>query len=228
MLQSSENYGFVLLAITLAGVAYLMGSVSPAYIVVRRRLGIDIRQVGDGNAGSENVGRLIGVRPAILVAVIDIAKGLLAVALARTMSLAVAAEFPNSLPVHPESFKQGLMLLAGVAAVLGHCWPAYLKGQGGKGAATAAGVLLGIATLPALLVALPAFCLMCIFRSTTWGLASFFIGAVSAAAIFGYYGNLGYSLAWVAWIITIPAMVGVIHLMTSRKSVGNLAAFAEK
>lgn len=228
MLQSSENFGFVVLAISIAGIAYLVGSISPAYIVVRRRLGRDIRQLGDGNAGSENVGRLIGVKPAILVAALDIAKGLLAVVVARALSPAVSGEIANSLPLHPEGYRQGVMLLAGIAAVLGHCWPAYIKGSGGKGAATATGVLLGIATIPALLVALPAFGLMCVFRSTTWGLASFFIGTITVATILGYYGNLGYSLGWVALIVTVPAMVGVIHMMSSRKSMGSLSAIGEK
>ena len=228
MLQSSENLGFVVLAISIAGIAYLVGSVSPAYIVVRRRLGRDVRQLGDGNPGSENVGRLIGIKPAIVVAAIDIAKGLVAVALARALSPAVFEELANNLPIHPEGYRQGVMLLAGAAAVVGHRWPAYLKGSGGKGAATATGVLLGIATFPALLVALPAFVLMCFFRSTTWGLASFFIGTVAVAIVLGYYGHFGYSIAWVAWIAAIPALVGLIHMMSARKSVGRLSAIGEK
>ena len=93
-LQSPLSWEPLALAASLVIVAYLVGSVSPSSVIVRRRLGRDIRQMGDGNAGAENVCRLVGIKPAVLVATIDISKGLLVVLVTRWLS-------PHSPMEHP-------------------------------------------------------------------------------------------------------------------------------
>ena len=104
-------------------VGYLVGAVSPATLLASRR-GVDLREVGSGNPGATNVGRVLGRRTGAVVAVLDVVKGLLP-----------AAGF--GLLDHRAG------LLAGVAAVLGHVTSPFLRGKGGKGVATAAGAILG-------------------------------------------------------------------------------------
>ena len=103
---------------------YLLGAVSPATVWARHR-GYDLRASGSGNPGATNVGRLLGRRVGITVAVLDVAKGYVP---ALLFSLAV-------------SHRAGLV--AGLAAMLGHVTSPYLRGHGGKGVATAAGAILG-------------------------------------------------------------------------------------
>lgn len=102
---------------------YLLGAVSPA-TVFARRAGLDLRGSGSGNPGATNAGRVLGRRVGVLVAVLDVLKGLVP-----------AVAF--GLVAHPAG------LVAGLAAVLGHVTSPYLRGRGGKGVATAAGAVLG-------------------------------------------------------------------------------------
>ena len=104
-------------------VGYLVGAVSPATLIARAR-GVDLRTVGSGNPGASNAGRALGRRTGVVVAVLDVAKGAVP-----------AAAFAAA------DHRAGLG--AGLAAVLGHVSSPFLRGHGGKGAATAAGAILG-------------------------------------------------------------------------------------
>ena len=228
MLNPATNWDFLVIALSVVVVAYLLGSLSPSYVLIRRRLGQDIRQLGDGNAGAENVSRLIGLKPAIVVAVIDICKGLAVVLLARCLAPASQTEYPLAGSLSGDGFGNGLILAAGVAAVVGHSWSLYLRGAGGRGAATAVGALCGMITLPALLVALPALGLMYLHRSTTWGLSSFFVGTVALTAVLGYSGIFGYTPAWTLYAVTLPALVGVIHFFSLRRQLPEAGVLPEE
>ncbi len=199
------------------GIAYLVGSLSPAYLVVRRHLGQDIRRLGDGNAGTENVARLAGLKPAILVAAIDVAKGLLAVLLVRLALPVGPIDYPLAASLSGDLLNNGIVLAVGAAAVIGHSWSIYLKGYGGRGAATAAGALLGMVPLPAFLMILPSLFLLYRQRSATWCLASFFIGIVFLTALLGYFGYFGYTLAMTPYTVALPALVAVIHCQSLRR-----------
>jgi glycerol-3-phosphate acyltransferase PlsY len=107
------------MAVTLG---YVIGSVPFAHLLSRRR-GIDLRRVGSGNVGASNVLRTSGVRPAVVAMCLDAVKGALAVLVAER--LVVGAGPP---------------VAAGVASVVGHVYPVWLRFRGGKGVATAAGV----------------------------------------------------------------------------------------
>lgn len=227
MVQPASSFGLLLLAFSVIAVAYLVGSFSPAYVVVRRRLGLDIRQLGDGNAGAENVSRVVGLKPALAVAAIDIGKGLVVVLMARSLTPSIQTAYPMEDSLSGESLRNALMLAAGASAVIGHSWSLYLKGSGGRGAATAVGALVGLLTVPALLVALPAFALMYLFRSTTWGLASFFVGTVCFTGFLGYFGLFGLSLPWTIYAATLPGLVGVIHFTSLRRPAPESPALPE-
>ena len=106
---------------------YLLGALSPASLIARRK-GVDLRQVGSGNPGASNAGRAFGRRIGITVAVLDVAKG------------AVPAAVFGAI-----DHRAGL--LAGLTAVIGHVSSPFLRGRGGKGVATAAGAILGVQPL---------------------------------------------------------------------------------
>ena len=119
-------------------IAYFIGSVPFALILARRWGAADLRRIGSGNLGATNVLRALGVRAGVLVAVLDIAKGAASVLLAARLSPDVAAP-----------------AAAGLAAIIGHIYPVWLRFRGGKGVATACGVFSVLAPLavpPALAV----------------------------------------------------------------------------
>jgi acyl phosphate:glycerol-3-phosphate acyltransferase len=120
------------LAVVLLG--YLLGSFPSAYLAARVR-GQDIRELGGGNMGTLNTLREVGFLPGLLVFIADVAKGVLAVLAARWLG---AGEI--------------IVFLAGAAAVAGHNWPVFTRFRGGRGGATAYGVLAGLAPLAGLIV----------------------------------------------------------------------------
>ena len=120
-------------------VAYLLGSISFAVLLVRASTGRDIRAEGSGNAGATNVLRSHGKKLALLVALLDVAKGVAAVLLMRLVT---------SNPRWAAA--------AGFAAIVGHVFPLFYGFRGGKGVATAVGAFLALSPL-AVLVTLALF-----------------------------------------------------------------------
>lgn len=104
---------------------YLLGSIPTAYIVTRVATGRDIRQMGGGNVGGLNTFREVGFLPGLVVGIVDLGKGAAAVAIAYWL-LGVSPPF---------------VMLAGLAAVVGHMWMVFLKFSGGKGMGAAFGAL---------------------------------------------------------------------------------------
>ncbi|MFF7709845.1 glycerol-3-phosphate 1-O-acyltransferase PlsY [Pseudomonas sp. NPDC007930] len=137
----------------LALFAYLLGSLSFAIVLSRLAGKPDPREAGSGNAGATNMLRLAGKRLAILTLFGDLAKGLLPVLLGKWLGLSLQEQ-----------------AWVGLCAVLGHLFPLYFRFRGGKGVATAAGMLLGLYP-PALLLA-AAVWLLAFYLSRTSSLAS--------------------------------------------------------
>ena len=104
---------------------YLIGSIPSAYIATRLARGKDIRQLGGGNIGGLNVYREVGAWTALAVGIIDLGKGAAAVAIAYWL-----------LDLFPT-----FVMLAGLAAVIGHNWMVWLKFSRGKGVGATIGVL---------------------------------------------------------------------------------------
>ena len=123
------------LVVVLAG--YLPGSV-PAGFLAGRLKGVDIRTVGSGNIGATNAFRMLGKGIGTVVLLIDVMKGLLPCLFLPSL---VAGVFPDGQAAKPET----LRLLIGVSAILGHNYPCWLGFKGGKGIATTAGVVGGLA-----------------------------------------------------------------------------------
>ncbi len=153
--MSEMPFNLVLISIA----AYLLGSIPFGLLFARLFSGPDVRAAGSGNIGAANVARVVGKSAGILTLIFDAGKGSAAVWLAARYSEENAA----------------WMMIAGIAALAGHCFPVWLKFRGGKGVATAAGVFLilsPLATLGAVLLFLAIV--------GSWRYVS--LGSISAAA----------------------------------------------
>ncbi|HEX8438975.1 glycerol-3-phosphate 1-O-acyltransferase PlsY [Archangium sp.] len=127
-----------MLAAALLLLGYLAGSIPFGVLLTRWLRGVDVRQSGSGNIGATNVTRVAGKKLGAVVLLLDALKGSLAVALALWL-------LPERPPLHSA---------VGLAAFLGHVYPVWLKLNGGKGVATALGVLVVLVPLAALAGAL--------------------------------------------------------------------------
>jgi glycerol-3-phosphate acyltransferase PlsY len=116
--------------------AYLLGTLLGSLILGRLR-GVDIRSMGSGNAGATNALRTQGKLFGLLVLVIDIAKGVVAVAWLP------AAAFPG-IGFDPQLSREWLTVACGFAVIIGHVYPVWFDFRGGKGAATVIGVVAGL------------------------------------------------------------------------------------
>ena len=158
--------------------AYLIGSFPSAYIMARFRKGIDIRWVGSKNVGAMNVFYKVGFAEGLLVLAVDIGKGAAAVALARWLGVPMIVE-----------------LFAGVAAVIGHIFPVWLKFRGGRGGATIIGILIFL--MP-------------------WGIP-FYLAIFGLSLLITRYPTLSYSVAFlcfpfVGWLIYHSGVLVVFSL----------------
>jgi glycerol-3-phosphate acyltransferase PlsY len=122
--------------------AYVLGSIPFSFLVVKLFAGKDVRELGSRNVGATNVARTAGKLPGILALVLDIAKGWLAVELARW--IVARADWPFHAGTLPWQSREMWVALAGLIAVLAHMFPVWLRFHGGKGVATATGVYLAL------------------------------------------------------------------------------------
>ncbi len=132
---------------TIIILSYLVGSIPTSIIVSKLAKGIDIREHGSGNAGGTNVARVLGWKHGVLVIILDAFKGVLAV-------VVVARLHYGSIPFHnvtPFDDFTLVQIIAGVSAVIGHVWTIFAGFKGGKGIATALGMLLMIITVDMLI-----------------------------------------------------------------------------
>ena len=173
--------------------SYAIGSLPTAYLFTRYILGQDIRQMGDFNSGAANVFRNVGAKAGVAVGSIDIIKGALVVVLANALV-----------------DDTGMEMMAGAAALAGHNFPAHLKFRGGRGAATAVGVL--IASVPIIGLPIGAACLVVLYftHKAIYPLAIFLV------AIPVLTWPVGYSVGLGAYVVAIPIAVGLSHFFTTR------------
>jgi glycerol-3-phosphate acyltransferase PlsY len=134
---------------------YLIGWI-PFALILSKQWGVDLRRTGSGNLGAANVMRASGITPGVLVAALDVAKGAASVWLAERLSLSPAAP-----------------AAAGLAAIIGHIYPVWLRFRGGKGVATACGVFL-VVTPMAMTVAIA------IFTTVVWATKYISLGSTLA------------------------------------------------
>lgn len=140
---------------TIVILSYLVGSIPTSIIIGKLTKGIDIREHGSGNAGGTNVMRVIGWKQGTLVIILDALKGAFAVVVVARLHYG-GLPFQNISPFDDFTLVQ---IIAGIAAVIGHIWTVFAGFRGGKGIATALGMLIMIITVD-MLVALGVFILV--------------------------------------------------------------------
>lgn len=148
-------------ALLVAG-AYLLGSI-PFGLLLARKRGVDVRQAGSGNIGATNVARTAGKKLGAVVLIFDALKGMASMAAVLSLDL-MAKTTPY------------LLTAVGAAAVLGHCFPVWLRFRGGKGVATSLGVFAILDPLVTGIAAAVWIGLYAAFRVAS-------IGSLSAAAL---------------------------------------------
>jgi len=136
---------FLLAAIII--LSYLIGSIPTSIIVSKAVKGIDIRQHGSGNAGGTNVMRVLGWKHGLFVILLDVLKGILVVVVVARLHYG-NMPFQNITPFDDFTLVQ---IIAGISAVVGHIWTIFAGFKGGKGIATALGMLLMIITVDMLI-----------------------------------------------------------------------------
>lgn len=149
--------------------AFLAGSTPFSWLIARHRYGIDLRAAGDGNVGAGNLLALAGAAPGVAAILLDILKGAAAVALALVLSE-----------------RGGVAAAAGALAVLGHVFPPWLGFSGGRGAAPALGVALGLFPLPGLAMLVCGGIALALTRGrTVAGIAAAVVALVVAVPLAG-------------------------------------------
>ncbi|NPV43142.1 MAG: glycerol-3-phosphate 1-O-acyltransferase PlsY [Firmicutes bacterium] len=165
-------------------ISYLLGSISFSYFIAKIWMGIDIRNYGSGNAGATNVLRVLGTKPAIIALLGDALKGIIAVYLGKLTG------------------DELIMLLCGLAVVIGHNWPIFLKFKGGKGIATSLGVILTISPLSSLILIIIGVFIIYITRYVSLGSIT---SAIILPFIFYMLHKSGYYLVF-ALVLTFLAL----------------------
>jgi len=177
-------------------IAYFVGAV-PFGLIVGRMRGIDVRTSGSGNIGATNVGRLLGKRYFFLVFFLDLLKSF--------VPMAIASWVVHRIAEPQRDWRLYLVwLLVGFAAVLGHMFSVFLKFKGGKGVASSAGMMLGLApyyTLPGLLGIVVFTIVFAITRYIS-------LGSITAACAFPLlYLLLGSAMHWPVFASQWPLLV---------------------
>ena len=140
-------------AILLAIASYLAGSIPFGYIIGKVVKGVDLRQLGSGNIGATNAGRVLGKKWGILCLILDALKGLLPVAL-----------LPQQFFGSESPWLAHATVLAGVSTIIGHMFPCWLGFRGGKGVATSLGVLAILSPWGLLVAAVTFFSSLAVWR----------------------------------------------------------------
>ena len=173
--QAALQYAVVI------ALSYLLGSLSWGYMLLRWRLGMDVREFGSGRTGMSNVLRTGGGKAAAVVLALDVAKGVVAVILAREAIGSHVAE-----------------VVAALVALVGHNWPVFLGFRGGRGILTALGGLSMMTPVPAVVATV-------IFLLTAFGSRYISLGSI-IGVLAGAASLIGLALAgWYSTTYTLFA-----------------------
>jgi len=176
--------------------AFLTGSIPTAYWYAKYVHHLDIRQHGSGNIGATNSLRVLGKKAGIIVLLIDLLKGLIPVLIARYLG------FP------PES-----TLLVGICAVLGHLFSPFVGFKGGKGIATAFGVILAFSPWGAL-VSIMVFGIVLYF--------SRYVSLGSICGVLAFWVYIFFEPGRSLQVLLLASVLAVLLIISHRKNLGRL------
>jgi acyl phosphate:glycerol-3-phosphate acyltransferase len=184
--------------------AYLIGSIPTALIISKRFFGIDIREYGSGNMGATNTFRVLGSRYGTAVMIIDILKGMAAVALY------------NFLPyyLHNEVERTNFMIGLGLSAVLGHVFPVWAGFKGGKGVATLFGMIL--AMQPVVAVSCVGVFLLVLFLTRYVSLSSILAAVMLPVCVLWIWNE--HEVMYRVFALLVASMV----ILTHQKNIGRI------
>jgi len=196
--------------------SYLIGSIPNSIIISKLVRGIDIREHGSGNAGGTNVMRVLGWKYGLLVIFLDALKGAIAVVIISRLFYG-PLPFENVSPFDDFTLVQ---IIAGMSAVIGHIWTVFASFKGGKGIATALGMLLTLITID-MLIAVGIFALV-VLISRYVSLGSI-IAAISVPSTLFIRENL-FHVDIPGYSTLLPFIIGVsvLVIFTHRKNLARL------
>ncbi|MES1241657.1 MAG: glycerol-3-phosphate 1-O-acyltransferase PlsY [Acidobacteriota bacterium] len=181
--------------------AYLIGSIPFSFLIVKLVAHKDVRRVGSGNVGATNAMRAAGKAAGVAALLLDVAKGVAAVLLARRLGAT-----------------PGVVGAAAVAGVLGHCYPVWLGFRGGKGVATSAGAMGALAP-PAMALTLIAFLVIVSWKRYVS------LGSIVAAALFPLFIYASQRLGWEdpdPRLLLAGVLIGLIVVVKHRSNLERL------
>lgn len=193
-------------AVLVLTIAYLLGSIPFGYLIVRATKGADVRQTGSGGTGATNVSRRAGKAAGVLTLVLDAAKGAAAIWLARWLS-------GNGPAIN------GVIAFAGIAAIVGHCFPVWLGFRGGKGVATALGVFLSLAPIAVAFAAIIFLVVVGVTRYVS-------LGSITATLAIPFFiwvqNNFVNPVIGLAPVISAAIIGGLLIILMHRANIGRL------
>ena len=182
--------------------AYFIGSISFSVIFSRKFAGFDVREKGSKNAGSTNVLRTVGKKAAILTLLCDVLKGVAAIIIA-----VIATKICKEVNV------ELIMYLSGFFAILGHTFPIFFEFRGGKGVATALGVLLTLNWKIGLICLIFALIIMAFSKIVS-------IGSILAAVLYPiltiFMGHSDF------WCIVVSILIALLVIFNHRENLKRL------
>ncbi len=185
--------------------SYLTGAIPFAYLIAKQAAGIDIRRHGSGNVGATNVLRVVGKRAGALCFVCDFLKGLVPVLLAQRLLTGPVEAAGVVLSA------EKMWLIAGAAAIIGHCFPVYLMTVGGKGIATSLGVFGALMPLPTL-------ALFVIGVSMIWATGYVALASVVCSGLLPLLAWLrGYYASYIGVTAALAVIIAVRHQSNLRR-----------
>ena len=187
------------MAVAIIGLAYLLGSI-PTGFILGAWAGVDVRKSGSGNVGATNVARVLGKRQGTYTLIADVGKGFIPVFI--TLQL---------------GFTTTIAVFVGIAVFLGHLFSLFLRFKGGKGVATALGVLLALAPLATLILILLFAVVMLVSRTVS---LSSMIAAAAAPIVF-------WCFSYAAVLIAASAFLAAMIILRHRSNIQRLLAGTE-
>lgn len=195
----------ILQVVLIALIGYLWGSIPAGYWIGKLLRGskFDIRDYGSHKIGATNVLRTLGKGPAAVVFVFDLTKGILPTLLAMHVSFFYLAQWGPA--------------IAGLCALVGHCYPVFIGFKGGRGVMTGAGVILMLSPLTLLIAAVVVFSTIAISRYVSLGSISGALTSILCGLIFYFVGlaNPGFfaavSLPYMLYLVIGPGLVILFH-----------------
>lgn len=199
-----------LFAIILCG--FLLGSIPAGRIVAKLWGGVDITSCGSGNPGATNVYRVLGWKPALPVALVDVAKGYVAAVFLIQMQW---MPLPVTEPV--------VRIIAGFSAVAGHVWSLFSHFRGGKGVLTALGMICGLMPLAAAICLGVWVIVFSISRYVSLGslVAALVLPVVVGVQTFGMAGDIPIEF------FALSCVISVLVIITHRSNIRRLIAGSE-